>query len=88
MKNLMTAVMLLCVLPLFAQDQKKGDFGLALGYMFEGELYLAFPNEYRSVGETILFHAQYDYYLAGKFAVGGFYTLGFPFYGGEEISNA
>jgi len=89
MKKLTLLVFTLGVLGAQAQDLKKNEFSISLGYMFEGEIYLWESNTYGSVGETMLFKGEFDHYfsvLASRFGIGGYYCLGIPYYDGfEEI---
>jgi hypothetical protein len=87
MKKIMLLVFTLCVFEIHAQDLKKNEFSISLGYMFEGEIYMWEQNFYGSVGETILFKAEYDHYfsvLAGRFGLGPYYCFGIPYYNGYE----
>jgi hypothetical protein len=84
MKRLSVLVILIsCALVSKAQDLKKNEFSVSLGYMFEGEMYAAELDQYYSVGETILIRGEFDHYFSSmgdRFGIGGYYTLGFPFY--------
>ncbi len=85
MKKLMVALLVLGALKVQAQDLKKSEFSVSLGYMFEGEVYLWENDFYGSVGETLLIRLEYDNYfkaMGNRFGIGLFYTYGNPWYDG------
>lgn len=91
MKKLMLALLLLGAMGARAQDLKKSDFSVSLGYMFEGEVYLWEADFYGSVGETLLIRLEYDHYfssLANRFGLGLFYTFSNPWYDGYEVVSS
>ena len=91
MKKLMVFLLLLGTLASHAQDLKKSDFSVSLGYMFEGEVYLWEIDRYGSVGETLLVRLEYDHYfsaLSNRFGLGLFYTYSNPWYDGYEVVSA
>jgi hypothetical protein len=91
MKKLMLLLLLLSVLGVQAQDLKKSDISVSLGYMFEGEVYLWETDRYGSVGETLLIRLEYDRYfssLGNRFGLGLFYTFSNPWYDGYEVVTA
>ncbi len=60
-----------------------------MGYMFEGEIYVWYPNVYGSVGETFLLKADYTAYFSDFIGLGGYINYGNPYYSGfGEISMA
>lgn len=63
-----------------AQDLKKNEFSVSVGYMFEGEIWADDVDAYFSVGETVLIRGEYNYFVANPFGLGVYYTLGFPYY--------
>jgi hypothetical protein len=71
-----------------AQDLKENEFSISLGYMFEGEMYVAEIDQYFSVGETILLRAEFDHYFSDKVGIGAYLSYGSPYYSYvyEEIS--
>lgn len=90
MKKIMLTLLLLGVLCAQAQNLKKSDFSVSLGYMFEGEVYLWESDFYGSVGETLLIRLEYDHYfdaMANRFGLGLFYTYGSPWYDGYETTG-
>jgi hypothetical protein len=54
MKKVILVFFTLAVLKAQAQDLKKSEFSVSLGYMFEGELYLWEFDRYGSVGDALL----------------------------------
>lgn len=87
MKKLALPLLLLAAFATRAQDLKKSEFSLSLGYMFEGEVYMWEGDFYGSVGETLLLRAEYDNYFKGmgnRLGIGIFYTYGSPWYDGYE----
>jgi hypothetical protein len=65
---------------LHAQDLKKNELSVSVGYMFEGEIWADDLGAYFSVGETVLIRGEYNYFVATPFGIGFYYTLGFPYY--------
>lgn len=67
-----------------AQDLKKDEFSLSIGYLFAGELYVWEPNRYYSFGESYLLKLDYAHYfeaMAKRFGVGLYVSTGSPYYG-------
>lgn len=88
MKKAILMLFSIAVLGAQAQDLKKSEFSVSLGYMFEGEVYLWETDFYGSVGETLLVRLEYDYYFASmakRFGLGVYYTYGSPWYDGYEV---
>ena len=46
------------------------DLGIAMGVLFEGEAYFAYPNKYSAHSSAMMFRVFYDYYLMEKLSVG------------------
>ncbi|MFZ2905787.1 MAG: hypothetical protein WAZ98_06265 [Cyclobacteriaceae bacterium] len=66
-----------------SQELKGNEFSISVGYMFEGEGYAAYFDQYFSVGETILIRSEFDHYfsaMGNRFGFGAYYMLGFPYY--------
>lgn len=80
MRKYILFLIVFSALSIKAQDLKQNEFSVSLGYMFEGELYAAEDDQYYSVGETVLIRGEFYHYLGDHFGIGGYYTLGFPFY--------
>lgn len=83
MKKCILFCFLSCAVVVQAQDLKKNEFSVSLGYMFEGEAYAAYFDQYYSVGETILIRFEFDHYFSAmgdRFGLGFYYNLGFPYY--------
>lgn len=67
-----------------AQELKNNEWSLSMGYLFEGSMYLWRPNQYQSVGGTILFKGDWIHYFQtfnNKLGAGLYYNIGFPYYG-------
>lgn len=79
---------MLLVLPMTvaAQDLPKSEFSFSLGYLFEGEGYLAYFDSYGSVGETFHVRADYVGYFGANFGMGGFASFSNPYYFSSEVS--
>jgi hypothetical protein len=87
MKKIILVVFCLGVLEGQAQELKRSEFSISLGYMFEGEIYIWEDDFYGSVGETLLLRLEYDHYFSSmskRLGVGLFYTYGTPWYDGYE----
>lgn len=86
MKRLIVLCLVVWPLAAFSQDLPKSEFSISAGYMFEGEVYVWYPNVYGSVGET--FHLRTDYvgYFGDYFGMGGFVSYSNPYYYGQEVS--
>lgn len=66
-----------------SQELKGNEFSVSVGYMFEGEGYATYFDQYFSVGETVLIRSEFDHYfssMGSRFGLGAYYTLGFPYY--------
>lgn len=81
----------LVVLPWTAvsQDLPKSELTISAGYLFEGEIYVNPPNQYGSVGETLLLKVDFVGYLSDYIGLGGYVAYGNPYYWAfGEISMA
>lgn len=86
MKRILIACLLVVPLSVAAQDLPKSEFSFSLGYLFEGEGYLAYFDSYGSVGDTFHFRADYVGYFGDNFGMGGFVSYSNPYYFGSEVS--
>jgi len=89
MKRLFLAWLVVFPLTLHGQDLPKSELNFSLGYLFEGEVYLAYPNQYASAGETLLFKVDYAAFVSDFIGLGGYFSYGNPYYDGyDAISMA
>ncbi|MCI0750399.1 MAG: hypothetical protein L0Y35_01035 [Flammeovirgaceae bacterium] len=91
MKAFCTVFVLVLTLAVQAQDLKKTEFSVSLGYLFEGEIYLAEFDQYSSFGESILLRIQFDNYFASmgsRFGIGAYYNYASPYMGAIDDSFA
>lgn len=80
MKNLLWALLLTVSLSAMGQELPKSELSVSVGYMTEGEVYVWTPNVYGSVGETVLFRADFTGYFSDYFGVGGYLSYANPYY--------
>jgi hypothetical protein len=86
MKKLMI-VLLMMTSVVTAQELKKDEFGISIGYLFAGEMYAATPNRYYSFGESYLLKLEWAHYfeaMSKRFGVGLFVHTASPYYGPSE----
>jgi hypothetical protein len=80
MKKSFVAGLLVISLAAMGQELPKSELSVSLGYLMEGEVYVWTPNVYGSVGETVLFKADYTGYFSDYFGVGGYVSYANPYY--------
>lgn len=76
-----------------AQELKKDEFSLCIGYLFAGEMYAGYPvNRYYSFGESYLVKLEWGHYfeaMSKRFGAGLYVHTASPYYGSyETISMA
>ncbi len=88
MKRLIALLLITLPLAVLGQDLPKSEFSFSAGYLFEGEVYVAYPNVYGSVGETFHMRADYVGFFGDNFGMGGFVSYSNPYYWGTTVSAA
>ncbi len=76
-----------------AQELKRDEFGVGIGYLFAGEMYAGYPaNRYYSFGESYLIKLEWAHYfeaMSKRFGAGLYVHTASPYYGSyETISMA
>lgn len=81
-------VLLMMTSVVSAQELKKDEFGIGIGYLFAGEMYAGYPaNRYYSFGESYLLKLEWAHYfesMSKRFGVGLFVSTASPYYGSYE----
>jgi hypothetical protein len=83
-------VIMLCMMTsvVTAQELKRDEFGLGIGYLFAGDLWVGYPaNRYYSFGESYLLRLEWAHYfeaMSKRFGVGLYVNTASPYYGSFE----
>jgi hypothetical protein len=93
MKKLLIPMLLLMTSVISAQELRKDEFAISVGYLFAGELYVYAPvNRYFSFGESYIVKLEYAHYfeaMSKRFGAGLYVSTANPYYGAfENVSMA